>query len=76
MSVRPLVFKFGGELLEDRSRLARLVSVIARTAQQGVPLVIVHGGGKEIDAALKPPASRSGRSTAFGSPTKRRWISS
>src|SRR5438477_11988025 len=53
MSVRPLVFKFGGELLEDRSRLARLVSVIARTAKQGVPLVIVHGGGKEIDTALR-----------------------
>lgn len=51
--VRPLVFKFGGELLEDRSRLATVVSAIARTAKQGVPLVVVHGGGKEIDAALK-----------------------
>jgi acetylglutamate kinase len=53
MSERPVVLKFGGELLEDRSRLATVVSVIAGTASQGVPLVIVHGGGKEIDAALK-----------------------
>jgi acetylglutamate kinase len=53
MSIGPLVFKFGGELLEDRSRLARVVSAVARTAKQGMPLVIVHGGGKEIDAALE-----------------------
>ena len=50
---RPVVLKFGGELLDDRSRLATVVSAIARAARQGVPLVIVHGGGKEIDAALK-----------------------
>lgn len=48
-----VVLKFGGELLEDGSRLPMVVSAIARAAKQGVPLVIVHGGGKEIDAALK-----------------------
>ena len=51
----PLVLKFGGELLEDRSRLAAVVSAVAQIAGTGaplVPLVIVHGGGKEIDAAL------------------------
>src|SRR5437879_869322 len=53
MSTGPVVLKFGGELLEDRSRLATVVSAIARSAKQGVPLVIVHGGGKEIDAALR-----------------------
>src|SRR6476659_3565833 len=53
MSERPVVLKFGGELLEDRSRLATVVSAVAWAAKQGVPLVIVHGGGKEIDAALK-----------------------
>jgi acetylglutamate kinase len=52
MSERPVVLKFGGELLEDRTRLAAIASALARTASQGVPLVIVHGGGKEIDAAL------------------------
>jgi acetylglutamate kinase len=54
---RPLVLKFGGELLEDRAHLATVVSAIARVAAGGAPartpIVIVHGGGREIDAALK-----------------------
>jgi acetylglutamate kinase len=48
-----VVLKFGGELLEDTSRLATVVSAVAHAAKQHPPLVIVHGGGKEIDAALK-----------------------
>jgi acetylglutamate kinase len=53
---RPLVLKFGGELLEDSSRMNALVAAIAQIAATGTPaapMVIVHGGGKEIDAALK-----------------------
>ena len=54
---RPLVLKFGGELIEDRAHLATVVSAIARVAAGGAPtrtpIVIVHGGGTEIDAALK-----------------------
>jgi acetylglutamate kinase len=53
MITRPLVLKFGGELLEDRAHLATIVSGIAQIAAAGAPLVIVHGGGKEIDAALR-----------------------
>jgi acetylglutamate kinase len=49
----PVVVKFGGELLEDSTRLQRIVSTIAELSGTGTPLVIVHGGGKEIDAALK-----------------------
>ncbi len=48
-----LVIKFGGELLEDASRLQTVVGAIATIAADGVPLAIVHGGGKEIDAGLK-----------------------
>lgn len=48
-----LVIKFGGELLEDASRLQTVVGAIATIAAQGLPLAIVHGGGKEIDAGLK-----------------------
>jgi acetylglutamate kinase len=51
--VRPLVVKFGGELLEDRGHLATVVGGLSAIAAAGTPLVIVHGGGKEIDAALK-----------------------
>lgn len=55
---RPLVLKLGGELLEDGSHLATVVQAVrtiaARTLPSPpVPLVIVHGGGKEIDAQLK-----------------------
>jgi acetylglutamate kinase len=53
--VRPLVLKFGGELLEDRASLASAVEGVAaiRRAEPLTPVVIVHGGGKAIDAALK-----------------------
>jgi acetylglutamate kinase len=44
------VLKLGGELLEDSGRRAAIAQVIA--AFHG-PLVVVHGGGREIDAALQ-----------------------
>jgi acetylglutamate kinase len=52
----PVVLKFGGELLDDPAPGGTLKAVVASVAQivaTGVPLAIVHGGGKEIDAALK-----------------------
>jgi len=50
--VRPLVLKFGGELLEDPARLQLIVTAIREIAAS-TPLAVVHGGGREIDAALK-----------------------
>jgi acetylglutamate kinase len=52
--VAPVVLKFGGELLEDSGRMAALASTIGALTRKkpAVPLVIVHGGGREIDAAL------------------------
>ena len=50
----PLVIKFGGELLEDATRMAAVVAAVADIAGGAhAPMVIVHGGGREIDAALK-----------------------
>jgi acetylglutamate kinase len=49
---RTLVLKFGGELLDDPSRLQTVVASLSAIAPR-TPLVVVHGGGKEIDAALK-----------------------
>lgn len=46
------VIKFGGELLDEprqRRRIARAVCAVA--ARQ--PVVVVHGGGREVDAELK-----------------------
>jgi acetylglutamate kinase len=47
----PVVLKFGGELLEEHERMTALASAIAKIARR-TRLVIVHGGGREIDAAL------------------------
>jgi acetylglutamate kinase len=50
-TARPIVLKLGGELLEQPQDCARVASGIAGIASR-IPLVVVHGGGKEIDAAL------------------------
>jgi acetylglutamate kinase len=46
-----VVLKLGGELLEEPARMKAIARMIARVAGQ-TPLVVVHGGGREIDAAL------------------------
>jgi acetylglutamate kinase len=52
--MKPVVVKFGGELLEEPRRVMALASAVARLTSKGsrTPLVLVHGGGREIDAAL------------------------
>jgi acetylglutamate kinase len=47
----PLVLKLGGELLESPADRARLAGVAGALAAQR-PLVIVHGGGRAVDAEL------------------------
>jgi acetylglutamate kinase len=47
----PLVLKVGGELLEtaaQRSRVAEAAAAVAATR----PLVVIHGGGRSVDAAM------------------------
>jgi acetylglutamate kinase len=48
---RPVVLKLGGELLESAEATRAMADAIVRAAR-AVPLAVVHGGGKEIDAAL------------------------
>jgi acetylglutamate kinase len=43
------LLKLGGELLENDQKLAAMGRMVAHTTG---PLAIVHGGGREIDAAL------------------------
>jgi acetylglutamate kinase len=43
------VLKLGGELIESGARAAALAPAVAGLAADG-PLLVVHGGGKEIDA--------------------------
>jgi acetylglutamate kinase len=47
----PLVLKLGGELLETPDSRARVAALAASLADER-PLVIVHGGGRAIDADL------------------------
>jgi acetylglutamate kinase len=47
--VKAALLKLGGELLENDQKIASVARMVARAA---TPLVIVHGGGREIDAAL------------------------
>ena len=47
----PLVLKLGGELLETPEQRATFASVAAALAPHR-PLVVVHGGGRKIDAEL------------------------
>ena len=46
-----IVLKLGGELLEKPADVARVAKAIAALSRRAA-LVVVHGGGKEIDAAL------------------------
>jgi acetylglutamate kinase len=45
------VVKFGGELLEDAHRLRRLARRIRDISKSG-PLIVVHGGGREVDTEM------------------------
>lgn len=50
-AAKPLVLKLGGELLESpaqRAAIAALSAAVVRTR----PLVVIHGGGRAIDAEL------------------------
>jgi acetylglutamate kinase len=48
---RVAVLKLGGELIETRDRLKAIGKAVASAAKKN-RLVVVHGGGREIDAAL------------------------
>ena len=48
---KPVVLKLGGELLERPDDLRRIAAGIAALACRAA-LVVMHGGGREIDAAL------------------------
>ncbi|MSO61256.1 MAG: acetylglutamate kinase [Acidobacteria bacterium] len=48
---RPVVLKLGGELIEGAERLKAIGKVI-KQASKTRPLIVVHGGGREIDASL------------------------
>jgi acetylglutamate kinase len=46
------VLKLGGELLEDAAAIRQIAKAVVHAAGAG-PLVVVHGGGRAIDAELR-----------------------
>ena len=50
---RPIVVKLGGSLLEDAGPRANALAAIAASWTSGQNVVVVHGGGKRIDASLQ-----------------------
>lgn len=64
MNASPLwVVKLGGSLLEDSSLRSSALEAVAAAATKGGRIVVVHGGGKEIDrnlAALGIPKRTQG----------------
>lgn len=48
----PTVMKLGGSILEDASLRAMALRTVADAWKSGEALILVHGGGKKIDASL------------------------
>ncbi len=55
----PFVFKYGGHAMTDPMARRELLSTIHRLHEEGRPVVIVHGGGPYIRAALDTADIRS-----------------
>ena len=49
---RPVVVKLGGSAMEDPAATEACLKSVATLNKLGVPLVLVHGGGKPIDRAM------------------------
>ena len=48
-----VVIKYGGSAMDDPAKVGEILAEIAGLARGGVPIVLVHGGGKEIRAEMK-----------------------
>ena len=51
VDVGPVVLKLGGELIDTSEGLDAIATLIAQAAAQR-PVVVIHGGGREIDSEL------------------------
>ena len=51
-SARPVLVKIGGSMMDDEAALAGVCAALAALRRQGMPLALVHGGGKDINRHL------------------------
>jgi len=49
---RPVVVKLGGSAMEEPAATRGCLRSVATLSQLGIPIVLVHGGGKPIDRAM------------------------
>lgn len=49
---RPIVIKIGGSMMDEEAALDGLCAALAGLRRAGAPLVLVHGGGKDINRHL------------------------
>ncbi|NBS06875.1 MAG: acetylglutamate kinase [Verrucomicrobia bacterium] len=47
-----IVVKYGGSAMEDPTKVSEILQEIAGLAKEGFPVVLVHGGGKEISGEM------------------------
>ena len=47
-----IVVKYGGSAMEDPAKVSEILREIADLAKEGFPVVLVHGGGKEISGEM------------------------
>jgi len=52
VTARPVLVKLGGTLLDSADSRGALAAQIARARVRGVPVVVVHGGGKQMTRYL------------------------
>src|SRR4051812_40738904 len=49
---RPSIIKIGGSIMDDENALSGLCRALAVLRKEGLNLVLVHGGGKDINRHL------------------------
>ena len=59
-----IVVKFGGHAMKDEN--GSFAKAISAALAMGEKVVVVHGGGPQIDAALKPERSPAIGLAVFG----------
>ena len=70
---KTIVVKYGGNAMINEELKNAVMNDIVMMKALGINVVLVHGGGPEINAMLKKWAKRAGLSTVCATPTKKPW---
>lgn len=72
-SGKTVVVKYGGNAMVSEDLRKAVISDIILLKLVGINVVVVHGGGPEINAMLKKQARRAGLWAACATRTRRPW---